>query len=83
MLASTLYEIQRLNAAPYCLQPVSELQEYLATQLQSAIDLQDMWQRSSELEPRGRGDDTRPRGLYTPTGGMTSSMVLACMILED
>ncbi|KAJ5931376.1 hypothetical protein N7516_005865 [Penicillium verrucosum] len=83
MLASTIHEIQRLKEAPYALRPVPELQEYLATQLQSAVDLQDMWDKSCELEPRGRDLGNRPRDLYTPTGGMFASMVVACMVLDD
>lgn len=83
MLASTIHEIQRLKEAPYALRPVPELQEYLATRLQSAVDLHDMWDKSCELEPRGRDLGNRPRDLYTPTGGMFASMVVACMVLDD
>lgn len=83
MLASTIHEIQRLKEAPYSLRPVPELQEYLVTQLQSAVDLHDMWDKSCELETRGRDLGNRPRDLYTPTGGMFASMVVACMVLDD
>ncbi|OJJ42664.1 hypothetical protein ASPZODRAFT_124995 [Penicilliopsis zonata CBS 506.65] len=83
LLAATLHDIQRLKETPYCLQPVPELQDYLAGQLQCAVDLHDLWDRSCELERQGRGDENRPRGVYTPTGGMTASMVVACMILDD
>ncbi|KAI2722564.1 hypothetical protein CBS147332_3493 [Penicillium roqueforti] len=83
MLASTIHEIQRLKEAPYSLRPVPELQEYLATQLQSAVDLQNMWDKSCQLEARGRDLGNRPRDLYTPTGGMFASMVVACMVLDD
>ncbi|KAJ6123710.1 Guanine-nucleotide dissociation stimulator CDC25 [Penicillium samsonianum] len=83
MLASTINEVQRLKECPYNLRPVPELQEYLATQLQSAVDLHDMWDKSCELEPRGRDLGNRPRDLYIPTGGMFASMVVACMVLDD
>lgn len=83
MLASTVHEIQRSKDAPYCLQPVSELQEFLATQLQSAVDSHEMWERSCQLEPRGRDLGNRSRDIYTPTGGMSASMVIACMVLDD
>ncbi|KAJ5167169.1 uncharacterized protein N7482_005950 [Penicillium canariense] len=84
MLASTVHEMQRLKEAPYNLKPVPELQEYLATQLQSAVDVHDMWDRSRELEPRGRGDANRSRdSQYIATGGMSASMVVACMVLDD
>ncbi|KAJ5963407.1 Guanine-nucleotide dissociation stimulator CDC25 [Penicillium vulpinum] len=83
MLASTIHEIQRLKEAPYSLQPVPALQEYLTIQLRSAVDLHEMWDKSCELEPRGRSLGNRPRDLYTPTGGMLASMVVACMVLDD
>ncbi|KAL4780063.1 ras guanine nucleotide exchange factor domain-containing protein [Aspergillus varians] len=83
MVASIIHEVQRFQAAPYCLHPVPELQEYLATQLQSAGELDEMWDRSCELEPRGRGDENRSRDTYTATGGMTTAMVVACMVLDD
>ncbi|KAJ5622155.1 hypothetical protein N7528_005387 [Penicillium herquei] len=82
MLAASVHELQRFKEAPYSLFPVPELQEYLASQLQSAVGLDEMWDRSCELEPRGRGE-MRPRDFYTPTGGMTTSMVIACMVLDD
>ncbi|KAJ5595650.1 hypothetical protein N7450_002108 [Penicillium hetheringtonii] len=82
MLVSTIQEVQRFKEAPYCLQPVPELQEYLATQLQSAPELHELWPRSCELEPRGRGDESRLRDTYTATGGMTTSMVVACMVMD-
>ncbi|KAJ5659214.1 hypothetical protein N7507_005665 [Penicillium longicatenatum] len=82
MLAASVHEIQRFKEAQYCLHAIPELQEYLASKLQSATGLDEMWDRSCELEPRGRGE-TRPRDFYTPTGGMTTSMVVACMVLDD
>ncbi|KAJ5787362.1 hypothetical protein N7457_002352 [Penicillium paradoxum] len=83
MLASTVHEVERLKEASYCLQPVPELQEYFATQLQSAVDSRELWERSCQLEPRGRDLGNRSRDLYTPTGGMLASMVVACMVLDD
>ncbi|KAJ5761348.1 hypothetical protein N7533_003387 [Penicillium manginii] len=83
MLASTIQDVQRFKEAPYCLQPVPELQEYLATKLQSALELHELWPRSCELEPRGRGDESRLRDRYTATGGNTTSMVVACMVMDQ
>ncbi|KAJ5767147.1 uncharacterized protein N7511_004763 [Penicillium nucicola] len=82
MLASSVHDIRRFQQTSYCLQIVPEIQEYLVTQLQSAPDVHDMYERSCMLEPRGRGEH-RHRDSYTPTGGMTTSMVIACMILDD
>ncbi|KAL2838041.1 ras guanine nucleotide exchange factor domain-containing protein [Aspergillus pseudoustus] len=85
MLASTAHELQGFQQASYNLTPVPELQEYLATQLQAAAagDAHEMWERSCQLEPRGRGDQNKSRDTYTATGGMTTSMVVACMVLDD
>lgn len=83
MLATTVQDVQRWKEAPYCLQPVPELQEYFTKQLHSAVELHEMWDKSCELEPKGRGLGNRPRDLYTPTGGMSASMVVACMVLDD
>ncbi|KAL2821836.1 ras guanine nucleotide exchange factor domain-containing protein [Aspergillus cavernicola] len=83
MLSSTIHGAHRFQEAPYSLRPVPELQEYLATQLQSAGDLHELWERSCQLEPKGRGDGNRERDMYTATGGMMTSMVVACMILDD
>ncbi|KAL3468181.1 ras guanine nucleotide exchange factor domain-containing protein [Aspergillus heterothallicus] len=84
LLASTAHELQGFQQASYNLQPVPELQEYLTTQFQTAAsDVHAMWEKSCELEPRGRGDQGRSRDTYTATGGMTTSMVVACMVLDD
>ncbi|KAL4749895.1 hypothetical protein BDW72DRAFT_122638 [Aspergillus terricola var. indicus] len=82
MLASTIDTVQRFQEAMYCLQPVPELQEYLATELQRSVDSERMWDRSCELEPRGRWDRNRERDTYTATGGMTTAMVIACMVFD-
>ncbi|KAL4907938.1 hypothetical protein BDW74DRAFT_148268, partial [Aspergillus multicolor] len=82
MLASMIHTVQRFQEAGYCLQPVPELQEYLATELQQSTDLQKMWDKSCELEPRGRWDKNRERDTYTATGGMTTAMVVACMVFD-
>ncbi|KAL4775393.1 ras guanine nucleotide exchange factor domain-containing protein [Aspergillus nidulans var. acristatus] len=82
MLAYTIDTVKRFQEAMYCLQPVPELQEYLATELQRAVDSEKMWDRSCELEPRGRWDRNRERDMYTATGGMTTAMVVACMVFD-
>lgn len=83
MLASAIHEVQRFQQVPYCLQPVPEIQEYLSAQFRSTGDVHELWERSCQLDPRGRGDGSRSRDTYTATGGMTTSMVVACMILDD
>ncbi|KAL4803240.1 ras guanine nucleotide exchange factor domain-containing protein [Aspergillus unguis] len=85
LLSSTIHTMQRFQEAPYALHPVPAIQEYLATQLQqSAGDdkVHELWEKSCKLEPRGRGDTGGERDTYTATGGMTTSMVVACMVLD-
>ena len=45
-------EIQRYQNEPYALQPVPELQEYIAQNMAAAGDVNEMYDRSLALEPR-------------------------------
>lgn len=45
-------EIQRYQNEPYALQPVPELQEYIAENMATAGDVHEMWDRSLKVEPR-------------------------------
>lgn len=83
LLASTIHEIQRFKEASYALHPVPALQEYLSSQIQSASDLYDMWDRSRSLEPRGRGDENAHRLSYTSTGSHMSAMVIASLAIDE
>ncbi|KAJ6136609.1 Guanine-nucleotide dissociation stimulator CDC25 [Penicillium capsulatum] len=83
MLTSTIHEIQRFKEAPYALQPVSALEEYLFSQLQSACDLHDLWEKSRRLEPRGRGCENAHRLSYTSTGSHMSAMVIASLAIDE
>lgn len=82
MLATTILEIKRFKEVPYALQLISAFQEYLSTQLQSARDLHDLWEKSRSLEPRGRGDENARRLSYTSTGSHMSAMVIASLAID-
>jgi son of sevenless-like protein len=55
--ANIVREIQQYQSVPYPLQPVPELQEYIITNMQSARDVNDMYNLSLSLEPREREDE--------------------------
>lgn len=55
--AEVIRDIQQYQNIPYLLQPVSELQDYLLSNLHGAGDVHDMYDRSLELEPREREDE--------------------------
>jgi hypothetical protein len=42
---------------PYPLQPVSELQEYILSNMQAAGDVHEMYEKSLAVEPREREDE--------------------------
>lgn len=55
--ANIIREIQQYQSVPYALQPVPELQEYIISNMQSARDVNDMYNLSLSLEPREREDE--------------------------
>ncbi|CAI7641313.1 unnamed protein product [Penicillium manginii] len=55
--AEVIRDIQQYQNVPYLLQPVPELQDYILSNLQSAGDVHDMYDRSLEIEPREREDE--------------------------
>ncbi|KAI9373685.1 ras guanine nucleotide exchange factor domain-containing protein [Aspergillus egyptiacus] len=55
--AEVIRDIQQYQNSPYLLTPVSELQDYILSNLQSAGDVHDMYDRSLEIEPREREDE--------------------------
>lgn len=81
--ADVLQDIQQFQSTPYLLQPVPELQDYIVKGLESAKDLNDMYDRSMELEPRRYGEETLPGHVpYAATGSHMSSMVIASMAMR-
>ena len=55
--AEVIRDIQQYQNAPYGLQSVSELQEYILRNMQSAGDVHEMYERSLAVEPREREDE--------------------------
>ncbi|CUS15462.1 unnamed protein product [Tuber aestivum] len=55
--ANIIREIQQYQSVPYPLQPVPELQDYIISNMQSARDVNDMYNLSLSLEPREREDE--------------------------
>lgn len=79
-IADVLQDIQQFQNTPYLLQSVPELQDYIVKGLQSAKELNDMYERSMELEPRRYDEEALPA--YTATGSHMSSMVIASMAIR-
>ncbi|WEW61256.1 cell division cycle- protein [Emydomyces testavorans] len=67
--AAVIREMQQYQNTPYQLQPVPELQEYVLSNLQTAGDVHEMYDRSLEVEPREREDEKIARygRLYDPS----------------
>jgi len=55
--AEVIRDIQQYQNVPYPLQPVPELQDYILTNMQSAGNVQEMYETSLQVEPREREDE--------------------------
>ena len=55
--AEVIRDIQQYQNVPYPLQPVTELQDYITSNMQSAGDVSEMYDRSLAVEPREREDE--------------------------
>jgi len=55
--AEVIRDIQQYQNVPYGLQGVSELQEYILRNMQTAGDVHEMYERSLQVEPREREDE--------------------------
>ena len=72
--AEVIRDIQQYQSVPYLLHPVSELQDYILNNLQSASDVHDMYERSLEVEPREREDEKIARYAYNAAAANNKSM---------
>lgn len=82
-LGDVLQDIQQFQSSPYLLQPVPELQDYIVKNLESAQDLNEMYERSMQLEPRQRGEEHLPGHVpYAASGSHMSSVVIASMAMR-
>ncbi len=55
--AEVIRDIQQYQNVAYSLQPVSELQDYLLSNMQAAGDVHEMYDKSLQVEPREREDE--------------------------
>ncbi|KAJ2906212.1 RasGEF domain-containing protein [Zalerion maritima] len=55
--AEVIRDIQQYQATPYSLQPVTELQDYILSNMQAAGDVHEMYDKSLQIEPREREDE--------------------------
>jgi son of sevenless-like protein len=79
--AEVIRDIQQYQNSPYLLTPVSELQDYILSYLQSAGDVHDMYDRSLEVEPREREDEKIAR--YAAGGRDMSALTLATLVMSS
>lgn len=55
--AAIIREIQQYQSVPYPLQSITELQDYILSNMQAAKDVTEMFNVSLALEPREREDE--------------------------
>lgn len=55
--ADVIRDIQQYQNVPYSLQPVTELQDYILSNMQAAGDVHEMYDKSLLIEPREREDE--------------------------
>ncbi|KAL2829230.1 ras guanine nucleotide exchange factor domain-containing protein [Aspergillus cavernicola] len=79
--AEVIRDIQQYQNSPYLLTPVSELQDYILSNLQGAGDVHDMYERSLEVEPREREDEKIAR--YAAGGRDMSALTLASLVMSS
>ncbi|KAL5332356.1 ras guanine nucleotide exchange factor domain-containing protein [Aspergillus crustosus] len=78
--AEVIRDIQQYQNSPYLLTPVTELQEYILSNLQGAGDVHDMYDRSLEVEPREREDEKIAR--YAAGGRDMGALTIAALVMS-
>lgn len=63
--ADVIRDIQQYQNVPYSLQPVTELQDYILSNMQAAGDVHEMYDKSLLIEPREREDEKIVRYVTT------------------
>lgn len=63
--ADVIRDIQQYQNVPYSLQPVTELQDYILSNMQAAGDVHEMYDKSLLIEPREREDEKIVRYVET------------------
>lgn len=67
--ADVIRDIQQYQNVPYSLQPVTELQDYILSNMQAAGDVHEMYDKSLLIEPREREDEKIVRYVWPLAGG--------------
>ncbi|GAD95390.1 cell division control protein Cdc25 [Paecilomyces variotii No. 5] len=81
--AAVIRDIQRFQTSPFLFKPVPELQEFIVGNLQSASDVNEMHERSLQLEPRTPHEENdAPPVPYVSTGSHMTSILVASMVLR-
>ena len=73
--AEIIRDIQQCQNEPYPLQPVPELQDYILTNMQSAGDVHEMYERSLAVEPRENQDEKIARYGFQNAGWTALTLV--------
>jgi son of sevenless-like protein len=81
--AEVIRDIQQYQNSPYLLTPVTELQEYILSNLQGAGDVHDMYDRSLEVEPREREDEKIARYAASGRDMSMSALTLATLVMSS
>lgn len=55
--AEVIHDIEQYQNVPYSLTPVPDLQEYILSNMRTAGDVHEMYDRSLQIEPREREDE--------------------------
>ena len=73
--ADIIRDIQQCQTVPYALQAVPELQEYILTNMQSAGDVHEMYDRSLAVEPRENQDEKIARYGFMTMGWTALTLI--------
>ena len=55
--AEVIRDIQQYQNVPYPLKSVGDLQDYILSNMQAAVDVHEMYNKSLQVEPREREDE--------------------------
>lgn len=81
--AAAIRDIQRFQTSPFLFKPVPELQEFIVGNLQAARDVNEMHERSLQLEPRTPQEENNGGEVpYVSTGSHMSAFLMASMAMR-
>ncbi|KAL1853733.1 cell division cycle-related protein [Paecilomyces lecythidis] len=81
--AAVIRDIQRFQNSPFLFKPVPELQEFIVGNLQAASDVNEMHERSLQLEPRTPQEENNGAAVpYVSTGSHMSAFLMASIAMR-